>query len=148
MHNFLYLKVLAAGTMVILVSYMIFILSNGSYYYYNNLLWLLIMNELVFAVLLNHSFFIFYLFRNYYPDKEVNRGTMLYYRLVMTGAWIVTGLLTLLVILQYLRSATTSYVLIILAILVILFIIQIKGASRLMHTIRNNARQKLENSFS
>ena len=127
---------------------MIYLLSYGSYYYYNNLLWLLISNELVFAVLLNHSFLVFYLLRNYYPDKEVNRGTTIYYRLVMTGAWMVTGLLTLLVILQYLRSATTSYVLIILTILIILFIIQIKGAARLMNTIKDNARQKLEDSFS
>jgi hypothetical protein len=98
-----------------------------------------------------HSSSVLYIHHRCYPDKELSRATDLFYRITSYGCGTICFIFLIVVIVMVndneKDSGTWSFIKV-TALLIAVFALQLHGAKQLVKTIRQNARQQLENSFA
>jgi len=117
-----------------------------------------LINELILIIFLSHCLLIYHIFRKHYPNIEIAKSTLIYYRISAIGSWIGVGFLTFALIgLAFVESDSASLskrgqsindFFFIVLIFMVLLVTQLIGAGRLIRAINTNAREQLENSFN
>jgi len=155
MKNFLYLRILAITTCLILVACMIMILTNWKQYLHGGTLNVLIINETILSLMAAHSVIILFIYYRYFPDKEIPKSMHVCYKVSRVVGWIcvvflLVAMVTVLVFSgEDLETEPEGYLTIYLCTtLSTLMMVQLFGGARLVKAIRKNARRQLENSFA
>jgi hypothetical protein len=162
MKKFLYLRIVAIVTLVAIITYIAFIvyfwltrISSSNWY-------IPALSLTVLALLASHSIIVLFIYHKYYPDKEINKAAMTYYRLSVICCWILNGLLLLSIVITMAIAMTfeqspdpvlsgkrPEYSFHLYTFLSAIIIgVQLIGGQRMLKTIRQNARHQLENSFT
>lgn len=148
MKKFLYLRI----TAFIIIVGIVALLAFSIYFWighFNIKFWYRTALVLViFAMFACQSVLILFIFRNYYPDKEISRT----YKVCYHVSAIYSIIWSLVFIGGTVYDVAKSYKMdtismLVLSVSIITTFIQFFGGRRLLKTIRRNARQQLENSF-
>lgn len=154
MKKFLYLRIMAITSAVLLAVFMVGMLLSWHNYSKRGELLSFFGSEAIFGILLCHCILSIVIYHKYYPANEIPRIVILFYRLAEVGCW-----LCLLILLgatialtfsedDFITSVKENYRAIIVGIIfLVVFIVQLAGGRKLTKTIRENARLELENSF-
>ena len=148
MKKFLYLRITAIILIVAVFALMVYLVYLWMGHFNYTYLVRFVLIQVMLAMFSSQSVLILFIFRNFYPDREISKTYKIFYLLsviftILCNLFFIGG--TLYDVVK--GHGVDTIPMLILVFLISTALIQILGGRHMIKTIRRNVHQQLENSF-